>query len=93
MIDRDEIQQQIRHYILQQYPLARKKNIQDADSLLDHAIIDSLGILDVVAYLEATFGLRIADDELELDDFGSIQSIARFVERKLRGDESKNAER
>jgi acyl carrier protein len=82
MSDRGAIQETIRQFILKEFPAARIRNIQDHDLLLENGIIDSLGVLDIVAFLEAEFGLSIADDELELEDFASIETLAAFVERK-----------
>lgn len=82
MNDRATIQETIREFIYKGFPAARSKRIQDHDLLLENGIIDSLGVLDIVAFLEAQFGLKISDDELELEDFASIETLARFVERK-----------
>jgi acyl carrier protein len=79
----DSIQTTIREYIFRQFPAARERRISDTDSLLDLGIIDSLGVLDVVAYLESEFKITIADDQIEAEDFASIQSLARFVQRRL----------
>ena len=43
-----------------------------------------LGVLDIIAHLESAFDVTIADDELEVDDFASIQALSAFVQRKLR---------
>lgn len=82
MNDRTAIQETIREFILKAFPAARLKKIQDQDNLLDNGIVDSLGVLDIVGFLEAQFGLSISDDELELEDFASIEALARFVQRK-----------
>jgi acyl carrier protein len=47
---------------------ARKRAIGDGDPLLGHGILDSLGILEVVAFVEKEFGITVADDELEAVD-------------------------
>jgi acyl carrier protein len=73
----------IRNFILNHFPLARKRAMQDGDLLLANGIIDSLGILEVVTFVEQEFGITIADEELLPESFASVSSIARFVERKL----------
>jgi acyl carrier protein len=55
----------------------------DDDSLLERGIIDSTGILELIAFLEARYSIVIADDELVPDNLDSISRVARFVERKL----------
>jgi acyl carrier protein len=49
---------------------------------LDSGIVDSLGILDLVAFLESELSLTISDDELLPENFRSIEGISRFVEHK-----------
>ena len=52
------------------------------DRLLEQGIIDSMGVLDLLNYLEEAFGVRVADDELTEDNLGTLRSIARFVNAK-----------
>jgi acyl carrier protein len=47
--------------------------------LVQSGLIDSTGILEIVAFLESTFGVHTADDDLAVDNFGSIATIVRFV--------------
>lgn len=54
----------------------------DGDSLLDQGIIDSTGVLELVAFLDETYGIGVADQELIPDNFDSIEKLAAFVERK-----------
>ena len=76
------IQPSIRAFILEKFPLARKRVLNDDLPLLESGIIDSLGILDVVGFLERTFEIKIEDEELTPDNFGSIQRMSSFVEQK-----------
>lgn len=54
------------------------------DGLLENGIIDSLGLLDLVAFLEQAFSITVDDDDVTLDNFESVRSIARFVASKRR---------
>jgi len=47
--------------------------------LLATGILDSLALVELLLRLEQTFGMRISIDDLELDNFRSLDSIARFV--------------
>jgi acyl carrier protein len=73
---------QIREFILEKFPLARKQQIKDSDALLESGILDSLGVLDVVNFVEREFSVGIADDELVPENFQTIDRIAAFIERK-----------
>jgi acyl carrier protein len=74
--------QQIRKFILTNFPLARRKNIRDSDSLLKSGLIDSLGVLTVVTFLEDTFSVKIEDDELAPENFETIDEMSAFVQKK-----------
>ena len=72
----------IRDFILAKFPLAKKRAIRDDDPLLRTGILDSLGILEVVAFVEGEFGITVADEELVPESFETIATIARFVDGK-----------
>ena len=52
-------------------------------SLLDAGIIDSTGVLELVCFLETTFGIEVQDDEMLPENLDSIRAIASYVARKL----------
>lgn len=53
----------------------------DRDLLADD-IIDSLGIAELITFLESRYAIKVADDDIEAENFRSVQSIVAFVERK-----------
>jgi acyl carrier protein len=78
-----DIRKDLRVYIEQNFlymePQAR---LEDGDDLLSLGIIDSLGFVELVEEVQARFGLAIDDVEITEENFGSIDAIAGFVERK-----------
>ena len=72
----------IREFILGKFPLAKKRGGRDDDPLLRTGILDSLGILEVVSFLESEFQIVVADEELVPESFETIATIARFVDGK-----------
>lgn len=62
--------------------LGRQSLAPDED-LLEQRIIDSLGILRLVTYLEGVHGIRIMDGDVVPENFQSLNSIVRFVEQKM----------
>lgn len=78
------IQETIRSFILEKFPAARRKGLTDNTPLLESGIIDSLGVLDVVAFLEPKFGMKIEDEELVPGNFRNVHSLTNFVEQKTR---------
>ena len=72
----------IKDFIWKHFPLARTRKIVDADPLLENGILDSLGILEVVTFIEHEFQIILNDDDLKPENFQSICSIAAFVQRR-----------
>jgi acyl carrier protein len=50
--------------------------------LLAADLIDSLAITELVTFLEASYGIRVADEDLTPENFKSVDSITAFVTRK-----------
>ncbi len=63
--------------------LGRRTLAPDED-LLEQRIIDSLGILRLVTYLEETHGIKIQDGDIVPENFQSLNSIVKFVENKMK---------
>ena len=78
----DQLNQRIRAFLLEKFPLARKRGVTFQDNLLESGILDSLGILDLVAFVEQNFGIVLNDDELVPDNFQSIERLGAFVQSK-----------
>ena len=74
--------QQIRDFVTSNFYVADPAALGDDTSLLDHGIIDSTGVLEVIVFLETTFGIRVDDNELLPENLDSIECIAAFVARK-----------
>ena len=61
------------------------KMIDPAESFLEKGIVDSTGVLELVAFVEEDFGIRVEDDELLPENFDSIENLSKYVETKLAG--------
>ena len=55
----------------------------DDASFLESGIIDSTGVLELVCFLETTFGIEVADDEMLPQNLDSIRAVAGYVSRKI----------
>jgi acyl carrier protein len=74
---------EIREYISQELASDRVDGrLTDDYPLLERQILDSMGMFQLVAYLESEFGIEIDDEELVPANFGTIGDIARLVEGK-----------
>lgn len=57
--------------------------LNDADSFLETGILDSTGILEIILFVEESFGIEVLDDEMEPTNLDSIDRLVVYVERKL----------
>ena len=83
MNGKHKISERIREFILNQFPLARQRSTKDDDSLLDSGIIDSLGVLEVVTFIEIQYDITLSDEEMLSDNFESISTLTTFIQKKL----------
>jgi len=57
----------------------------DDDPLLGSGVIDSIGVIELVEFLQSAFGFKVADDEIVEQNLGSLNAIGRFVHAKCQG--------
>ncbi|MFC1524395.1 acyl carrier protein [Thermodesulfobacteriota bacterium] len=72
----------IQQFLLGKELIKSTTELSDSDSLLEHGIIDSVGIQDLVVFLESKYGISIEDDDLMPDNFDSLKAMASFVLEK-----------
>jgi len=73
----------IREFVARHFPIARKNGLKSTEKWLETGMIDSLGILDLVHFLEEEFSVVVADDELQPENFESLEAVVTFVQKKL----------
>ena len=56
-------------------------NLDENEDLLSAGILDSLGILQVVAYISDEFGIDVPDEDVVYENFSSLQSIVSYLEQ------------
>jgi len=78
-----EIREHIRNYIIENFLFGDTEPLTGDDiSLLDSGIVDSVGVMELVAYLEQDHGLSIEDSELIPENLDSIDNLVRYVTAK-----------
>ncbi len=79
----NEVVGQIREYIdANLFVEGGHASLQDEDSFLEKGIIDSTGVLELVNWMETTFGFEVGDQELVPENLDSIRRLADFIARK-----------
>lgn len=72
-----------RGYVAENFLYMRKDfELSDDDSLLDRGIIDSMGVIELVSFLEQEFGIQVGDTDITEENLGSLTAIARYVGSK-----------
>lgn len=79
-----EIKQKIKPFLLANFLFTQDSSaISDGDSLIGGGIVDSTGILELIEFIEESYGLRIAAEEMIPANFDSLDAISIFVRSKL----------
>lgn len=79
----DRIKAELRSYIEANFIMGvGGPALADGDSFLEHHVLDSTGFLELIAYLEETYAIQVADDEMVPENLDSIDSVVAFVARK-----------
>lgn len=63
---------------------SKNKNCLDDKSLIEMGYIDSFGIIEIVTYIEKKWKVKIKDNEISKETFGSINKIADFIFFKIK---------
>lgn len=61
-----------------------KQSLDPDEDLLEQRVIDSMGILKLVVFLEKTHNIKMMDEDIVPENFQSLNRISRFVEQKMR---------
>jgi len=74
------IETQIRHYILENFLYTKDESkLRNNTSFLEDGIVDSTGILELLLFVEETFGVQVEDEEVTPENFDSVERLARYI--------------
>ncbi|MGQ9647785.1 MAG: acyl carrier protein [Thermodesulfobacteriota bacterium] len=79
-----QIEKDIKKFIMDNFILDGDNNLSNEDSLLEKGIIDSTGVLELVAFIEEAYHFKIRDEELVPENLDSIKNISQFIQNKLK---------
>lgn len=69
-------------FIQNELAIGRASAIKPDDDLLSAGIVDSLGILRLVVFVEEQFGIKIADEDVVIENFQSVAALTRYLEKQ-----------
>jgi len=79
-----KVEQEIRRYIIDNILFEDADNLDENIPFVESGILDSLGFLELITFIEAKFAIKIPDSELTPDNFATLQKMSSFVEEKLK---------
>lgn len=75
--------EELRRFILTEFSdNGAPQHLADDQSLMKSGMIDSLGILKLLAYLEETFGIFVSEEELAPENFETLERLCSFIHSK-----------
>ena len=79
----NEIKAALRRYVEDNFIMGTgSAALGDADSFLEHHVLDSTGFLELIAHIEETYGIRVGDDEMVPENLDSLDAATAYVARK-----------
>jgi acyl carrier protein len=72
--------------------VTRNFNVSEQDidmdqSLIDQGIIDSFGLVEITAFIEQSFAVKVREEDMTREAFGSMNRMARFVASRMPGEQ------
>jgi acyl carrier protein len=75
----EEMHKQISDFIAVKILKQPKRAIKPDEALISGGVIDSFSLVDLALFVEDTFGVRIADSELNSNTFDSIEQLSALI--------------
>jgi acyl carrier protein len=78
-----EISKRLEKFLLTELaPDFDKKSIKMDEDILELGIIDSLGIMKLISFMEDTYGIEVTEEEIVPENFQSLNIMVQFIEQK-----------
>ena len=79
----DKINKELRQFIVENFLFGRDDSFSNEDSFIEMGVLDSTGVLELIAFLQKRYSIKMEDEEIVPENLDSIQRISVFVTRKL----------
>ncbi|MBU1912575.1 MAG: acyl carrier protein [Candidatus Omnitrophica bacterium] len=79
-----ELKGQIKDFIINTF-LGGKGSIKEDESLFESGLIDSFGMLELVAFVQKKFGVSVKPSEVMIENFSCVNKIVQFIDKKQKG--------
>ena len=79
----EAIENSVREFIAENFLFRADAQVSNTQSLLESGVIDSTGVLELIAFLEQTYGITVADEEIVPENLDSIDNMTSYLSIKL----------
>ena len=79
---KQDVKTEVRKFLLDNFSMGESAAIADDASFMEEHVLDSTGFVELVAFVEETFGIKVADAEMLPENLDSLVNIEAFVARK-----------
>ncbi|MCF6271548.1 MAG: acyl carrier protein [Melioribacteraceae bacterium] len=80
-MDKNQVEQQIKDFLENSFPNPNME-LTNGINIFDDWDVDSLGIVNIIAFLEKTFGIEIKQSDINLNNFENISALSNYVMKK-----------
>ena len=77
-----DIKAEVRGFLLDNFSMGDRAIVADGASFMEEHILDSTGFVELVSFIEKTFGIQVDDSEMVPENLDSLLNIEAFVARK-----------
>ena len=81
--NQETITEQLTEFIYNNFSRARAKSIGPDDKLLDQRVIDSLGLLELIEFIESTYEIKFHEEDVVDKNVGTINALVHYVQQSL----------
>jgi acyl carrier protein len=79
----NELSAKIKEFIMTEVnPELGLSHLDDTEPLMESGIIDSLGVLKIMSFLDETFGIDLSSEEIRLENFRDVRTICEVVTKQ-----------
>lgn len=76
------ISRTIREFLIDRAWLTNDIKVAESDSLLEKGVIDSMVMMELISFIEQSYGIHVEEDEMMPENFDSIASMASYIQSK-----------
>jgi acyl carrier protein len=82
-MSQEQISEEVRQFIVNDFLFGREAPFSNEDSFIEKGLIDSTGVLELIAFIEAKYNIGVLEEETIPDNLDSLRRLSTFIFGKL----------